>query len=633
MKVLLVTPPMTQINTPYPATAYLTGFLKQEKFEVIQKDLGLELFLKIFSKLGLARLFSEIERKNPSHRVLKKREQYLNTVELVVRFLQGKNPTLSYSISRRGFLPEGKRFKVLKDWEQTGDPELHWAFGALGNQDRAKYLASLYIDDLTDLIRSEIDSRFELSKYAEKLAASAPSFNPILEALSGTPTLVDQMLDEIWSQTLQEEKPLVIGMSLPFPGNVYAAFRMAKLSKELLPEAKVIVGGGYVNTELRELKDSRVFNFFDYLTLDDGERPFLTLLSNLKNPNEPQKFLRTIIRENGHVVLKSDALHDIPLKNAGTPSYEGLPLDKYLSLNEGLNPMHRLWSDGRWNKLTLAHGCYWKKCTFCDTTLDYISRYEPQGAKLIVDRIEKLIEETGETGFHFVDEAAPPKVLVQMAEEILRRGLKISWWGNIRFEKAFTREVTELLAHSGCVAVSGGLEVASDRLLKLMEKGVTVDQVAQVTAAFSEAGILVHAYLMFGFPTQTLQETIDSLERVRQLFEAGCIQSAFWHRFSVTAHSPIGKNPERYGIQLKPVESTFAKNDIEFVDPTGCDHDALYPGLKKAVYNYMLGLGLEEDVRTWFDFRVPKAKVNRKLIWQGVSQASGADKNPGVYCS
>lgn len=623
MKVLLVTPPMTQINTPYPATAYLSGFLKGKGYQVKQRDLGLELFLKLFSKEGLVEIEKELKRKqtvegeplSASVRFFLKRSQsYLETIEKVVSFLQGKDATLSYLISRRGFLPEGPRFKILKEWERNGDGELNWAFGALGNQDRAKYLCSLYIDDLTDVIRDGVDSQFELSRYAEKLAASSPSFNPILNAMEKSPTLVDRFLDSLWEEVLEQEKVDIIGMSLPFPGNVYAAFRMAKLSKNKYPATPIVLGGGYVNTELRELKDARVFDFVDYITLDDGERPFLTILENLKDKNTSPKFLRTLLRENGRVVQKNDSLHDIPLKDSGTPTYEGLFLDRYLSLNEGLNPMHRLWSDGRWNKLTLAHGCYWKKCTFCDTSLDYISRYEPQGPKLIVDRIEKLVEETGESGFHFVDEAAPPKVLIGMAEELIRRGVKISWWGNIRFEKSFTPEVTRLLAESGCVAVSGGLEVASDRLLDLMEKGVTVEQVAQVTAAFSNAGVLVHAYLMFGFPTQTLQETVDSLESVRQLFEEGCIQSAFWHRFSVTAHSPVGKNPGKYGIQLRNVESTFSKNDIEFIDPTGCDHDALYPGLKKAVYNYMLGLGLEDDVRVWFDFSVPKAKVSPKLI-------------------
>ena len=207
--------------------------------------------------------------------------------------------------------------------------------------------------------------------------------------------------------------------------------------------------------------------------------------------------------------------------------------------------MHRLWADGRWNKLTVARGCYWKQCTFCDVSLDYIARYEPASADVTVDRIEALVRETGETGFHFVDEAAPPAMLRALAQRLIERQVAITWWGNIRFEKSFTPDLVDLLARSGCVAVSGGLEVASDRLLELMKKGVTVDQVARVARAFTDAGVMVHAYLMYGFPTETAQETVDALERVRQLFAEGCIQSAFWHRFAATAHSPIGREPER----------------------------------------------------------------------------------------
>ncbi|MFX7033255.1 hypothetical protein ABTI01_19825, partial [Acinetobacter baumannii] len=93
-----------------------------------------------------------------------------------------------------------------------------------------------------------------------------------------------------------------------------------------------------------------------------------------------------------------------------------------------------------------------------------------------------------------------------------------------------------------------------------------VEQVARVTRAFSDAGILVHAYLMYGFPTQTVQDTVDALEYVRQLFEAGCIQSGFFHRFACTVHSPVGRNPEEYGITLATLPPvSFAKNDIGFI--------------------------------------------------------------------
>ncbi len=643
-RTLLLTPPMTQLNTPYPATAYLTGFLRARGpagIEVAQADPALELVLRLLSREGLQRVAQRLPTRNrPASvaRFVELETEYLRTIEPVVRFLQGRDPSLALRIASRGFLPEGPRFAALAEFgaDEGEAGGLGWAFGALGIQDQAKYLASLYIDDLADVIREGVDARFELSRYGEKLAASQPSFDPLEAALRAAPTLVDEILDEITRELIARHRPDVVGMSAPFPGNVYGAFRMARTIREIAPETRLILGGGYVNTELRELSDPRVFDYFDYLTLDDGERPFLTLLENFADPSREPQYLRTFVREGGpqgEVKLRSTpGLHDIPQKDAGTPTYDGLRLGDYLSLFEMLNPMHRIWSDGRWNKLTLAHGCYWKKCNFCDVSLDYIGRYDPSSADQIVDRIEALVRETGQSGFHFVDEAAPPALLRAMAERLLARGVTITWWGNVRFEKTFTPELAELLARSGCVAVSGGLEVASDRLLKLMNKGVTVEQVARVTQALTQAGIMVHAYLMYGFPTQTEQETVDALERVRQLFAAGCIQSAFWHRFAATAHSPIGRAPAQFGIRitepkLVPGARRFARNDLAFEDPTGTDHDMLGAGLRRALYNYMHGAGLDQDARFWFDRKVPRAQVPANLIERALA---GEGAGPGL---
>jgi radical SAM superfamily enzyme YgiQ (UPF0313 family) len=611
LRILLVTPPMTQLNTPYPATAYLTGFLRSRGIDVVQADAAIELFLRVFSRSGIQRVLdilravdTDEEPPDSIASFLQFGDDYVATVDAVVRFLQGRDPNFALRIAGRELLPEGPRFAALHASAEK-DP-LGWAFGGLGLADRAKHLASLYIDDLADAIRDGIEPSFELSRYGESLAASAPSFDGLRDALEEPmPSLVAELLDEIARGLVAQHRPDVVGLSAPFPGNVYGAFRIARAVKAVAPATTTILGGGYVNTELRELADPRVFDYFDFLTLDDGEAPMLALIDHLRDHTKP--LLRTFRRDGDKVVLVSDpTLHDIPIKDAGTPTYDGLPLDRYLSLFEMLNPMHRLWSDGRWNKLTVAHGCYWKQCTFCDVTLDYIARYDRAPADVLVDRIEALIAETGQTGFHFVDEAAPPAALEALAKTLLERKLVITWWGNVRFEKAFTPELAELLARSGCVAISGGLEVASDRLLQLMKKGVTVEQVARVTRAFTDAGVMVHAYLMYGFPTETAQDTVDALERVRQLFAEGCIQSAFWHRFTATTHAPIGKQPELYGITLRkqPV-STFAKNDLAFDDPTNCDHDFFAEGLRRAIYNFMHGLGLEEDVRSWF---VPKKK-------------------------
>jgi hypothetical protein len=337
-----------------------------------------------------------------------------------------------------------------------------------------------------------------------------------------------------------------------------------------------------------------------------------------------QRLVRTFVRLDGAVRYINLAEPDVPFEDVGTPTWDGLPLRSYLSLLDMLNPMHRLWSDGRWNKLTVAHGCYWKKCSFCDVSLDYISRFDAASATTLVDRVQAIVAETGQTGFHLVDEAAPPKSLKAFAQELQQRGVDISWWGNIRFEKTFTPALCQSLADSGCIAISGGLEVASDRLLTLMKKGVSVAQVARVTKGFADAGVMVHAYLMYGFPTQTVQDTVDALEYVRQLFAAGCIHSGFWHRFACTVHSPVGQAPQDYGVQLLPLPpGNFSKNDVGFFDPTGTDHSALGVGLKKAIYNYMHGIGLDDDVRVWFDQNVPKTRVNKRFVQQALLQTPG----------
>ena len=634
LRVLSLIPPMTQLNTPYPSTAYLTGFLRSRGVEAMQADLALALVLRLMSHNGLARLREaalarpEEERNAAVNFFLDHHARYAQTIGPVIAFLQGRDSTLAHRIAARGFLPEGARFAALDAYDDgdSGDP-LGWAFGALGSTDRARHLATLYLNDLADVLQGAVDERFEFVRYAESLAAAQPTFEPLAQALASPPNLVDQTLAELTLETLSQHRPDLVLLSVPFPGSVYGALRIAQTIRQHAPQVRTALGGGFVNTELRELTEPRLFDFVDFVTLDGGERPVLNLIEHLQGRRSRERLVRTFVRDDGHVKFVNWPEPDIPFEDVGTPTWDGLPIHDYLSLMDMLNPMHRLWSDGRWNKLTVAHGCYWKKCSFCDVSLDYIGRFEMASASTLVDRIEQIVQETGQTGFHFVDEAAPPKMLKALAEELLRRQVQISWWGNIRFEKTFTPELSELLAESGCIALSGGLEVASDRLLALMQKGVTVDQVARVTRGMADAGILVHAYLMYGFPTQNLQDTVDALEYVRQLFENGCIHSGFFHRFVCTVHSPVGLNPEAYGVQLVPLPPvSFAKNDIGFIDPTpmpkGVDHDVLGRGLKKAIYNFMHGVGLEQDVREWFELPrgvCPKPTVRRDRIFKALT--------------
>ena len=589
-------------------------------------DLGIEVILDVFSKNEMISMFKLAENQTSfsenTQRIIALQADYIRTIDNVISFLQGKNPSLARQICSGNFLPQASRFAQLDDME--------WAFGTMGMQDKAKHLATLYLEDVSDFIVECIDENFGFSRYAERLGRSANSFDELYNYLQNELTFFDRSTLRILDSKIKSVQPKLICFSVPFPGNLYSAFRCAQFIKSNFPDIKIAMGGGFPNTELRELKDTRVFDFFDFITLDDGELPIELLDLHIKNPNSTE-FKRTFLLQDNQVTyINNSTKSDYKQSDVGTPDYSDLLLDKYISVIEIANPMHSLWSDGRWNKLTMAHGCYWGKCTFCDISLDYIKLYEPIAAKILVDRMEELIAQTGENGFHFVDEAAPPALMREVALEIIKRNLVVTWWTNIRFEKSFSADLCILLKSSGCIAVSGGLEVASDRLLNLIKKGVTVEQVAQVTRNFTESGIMVHSYLMYGFPTQTIQETIDSLEMVRQLFELGVLQSGFWHQFAMTAHSPIGILPEEFGVIPEKNDITFANNDIGFKDKTGINHEKFSFGLKKSLFNFMHGIGFDFELQEWFDFKIPNTKIPSDYIVSCLEKETGFNIKPNA---
>lgn len=616
MRILLTIPPLTQLNTAYPSTTVLKGYLNTKGHTVFQSDLGIELICRIYTKKFLQKIFDETAKRSipkKMMRIFNERERYINCVEAAIRFLQGKDNSLSPRIANRSLFPEGPRFDNMADME--------WAFGVSGIEDKARYIATLFVEDIADYIRETISPYFDLIKYAESLSSYAPTFDNIEEAISAKPNLIDIETFALLEEKIQESGAELVGLSVPFPGCLYAALRCGQYIKERHPNIKVTMGGGFPNTELRHLSDKRIFQYVDFISLDDGELPTHKIAEFIEGKCSKEELIRTYYIDNGELVYSQNDDANISFSENGTPDFSGLKMDLYLSMTDMVNPMHKLWSCGKWNKMVMAHGCYWAKCAFCDTTIDYICRYDAPKAALVVDRMESIIAQTGETGFHFTDEALPPKLLKEVAEEIIRRKLVVSFWGNVRFEKSYTQELCDLLSDAGCVAVSGGLEVASDRLLKLMNKGVSIQQAASAARHFTQSGIMVHTYLMYGFPTETLQETINALDVVRQLFNEGLIQSAFWHRYAMTEHSPSGKNPEKFNVKrITEEKNPFANNEVDFDEKLDYDIEAIGDGLNLATYNYMHSIGLDTPVYRWFSVKVPKPNKNETQIWNNNKQ-------------
>lgn len=601
---------MVQFNTAYPAVPTLAAFVRKQGHEVAQADLSLGLALRLFSTAGVAAVAQALRQRAGGRRTspasvrhfVANAEKIGAAVPDVIRFLQNRAPELANALATKRSLPEGPRFRALQGLMDGERAEVV-----------ARHRCSLFLDEIADAVRDGIDANFELARYAEHLAAEVGGFDGLAQALARRPTLLDRWIDELADAALHEHRPDLLGVSVPFPGALYGAFRIAARAKVLRTSTNdkaivTVLGGGYVNTELRELSDPRVFDSFDYVTYDDGEIPLARIIENQVQPATAPSLVRTKVRRGGRVVTVDDpSVPHLRHRDRPAPDFSSLATAGYIAMAESPNPMHRLWTDRPWIKLTLAHGCYWHRCAFCDVSLDYIRRYDPADAAVVVDWMEQAMRDTGLTGFHFVDEAAPPALLGHLAREIISRRLKVEWWANIRFEKQFAPELCKSLADAGCVAMSGGLECAHDRLLALMDKGITTAQAADAMGALSGAGIMVHAYLMYGYPTQTAQEIVDALDYLRGLFAGGVLHSAYWHRFALTAHSTAFRDASKLRLQVVGDRaSSFSRNEIAFHE-SGREDPGIYgEGLRRAVYNFMHGVGFDLDVRSWFDFPMPR---------------------------
>ena len=630
--VSIIQPPLVQLNTPYPSGAYLRAFFSQLKKDYPQWAIGSvrwidcsnALYRSIFSQAGLKKLFSSTEKKAMEkafhyektgkeneafnlRRYVSQQEQWIRWIPAITDILSGKGRELSHEFVRSPGVPRGYRMENYLAG-LSSEPDA----------DDALILASLALADLADYISVVYDSAFELIRYGESAAVSATSMEEIKAAMAAP------IMNDFYTPLVQEliagcdsRRRQLICVSCPFPGTVTAALLTCKLFKEAgMDKVFTVMGGGCVNTDLRDCKESLLAEWVDAFSFDRGygsywdffrhietlecsqcgtervplgiyktntarESPGTVLFPQaIKNADiyKMRFFSKNIEGQNSKLfskntspetVKKTDRGDDVEssfsqgglqekrLRNQDAsrydqciavedkytvqlvPDFSDIDFSLYPRLADSKNPMHRLWSDGAWLKVYLAHGCYWHQCAFCDTSLDYVACYHPVEVEKLHEALYKQAEKTGVRGIHLVDEAAPPVALRNFALANLKKDKPLSFWGNIRYEKVFSRDLADILAHGGLTAVSGGIEIASGNGLDAVHKGTDLDSIVAACAAFKEAGILTHAYMIYGYWLETPQMLIDSMETLRQLFATGLLDSSFWHKFTLTKHSRI----------------------------------------------------------------------------------------------
>ncbi len=306
MKILLITPPLLQPNTPYAAAPLLAAWLNSVGHEAVQADLSLELLLRLFSREGIETLTRELEIPPDAAK------PYLQTIDEVVAFLQGGNPAAAEQLAMRGYLPEGEHLATAYAQEE----QLGWNFRGLDHFDRARHLASLYLDDIAD-VATELDPNFGFSRYAEQLAASLSSFGTLRDELENADSIFFQWLEESTDSILQQHRPEMVALTVPFPGCLVGALVIARRIKQTCTGVKIVLGGGFANTELRELKDPAIFDYVDFITLDSGFLP----LQRLADGGKP---VRTFSRIDGEVVFQSSEAEEIRHNDLPPPDFHGL---------------------------------------------------------------------------------------------------------------------------------------------------------------------------------------------------------------------------------------------------------------------------------------------------------------------
>lgn len=644
MNVIVIQPPLVQLNSPYPSGAYLKSFFNKNGHNAVWHDLSVQLVHSIFSKNGLKKLF-ELSKENAMkiastaekngefataknlRRYIFQSDLWIEWIEFIMSTLCGKQNPSAHELCHRFILsPYTPRGNRMENYIENLDRE--------PTVNDTRNIASLALEDLADYISVAFDKSFSLVRYAESIAVNETSFSQIEEKLNSPilTTFYTEVLEAAFSKTsITENEKTLVCISVPFAGTFTSALFTAKyLRKKYGEKIFICFGGGFINTELREFNDSSFFKYADAISYDRGYgsyKNFFDVFPDGKISEEKHIYkMRLFTKEKVIEPLLSSLKYE-KFENEQTslivPDYSETDFSIYPRVADDENPMQRLWSDGAWMKAYLAHGCYWHKCAFCDVSLDYVASYRLVQIENLFHGLKSQSEKNGIHGIHFVDEAMPPAAMLKFSKLNLKHSASFSFWGNVRFEKIYSRDMAEFLSSGGLIGVSGGIEIATGTGLDSISKGTDLDSIVSACCAFKEAGILIHAYMIYGYFGETEQDTINSMETLRQLYAAGLLDSCFWHKFVLTRHSRIYSEwKEGLHKNLNPFapknSGVFAKNGLHFKDE---EKSAKFGnGLYAALQSWMHGENLNVPVEKWFEFKVPRPNVPKDLISKSIEK-------------
>jgi radical SAM superfamily enzyme YgiQ (UPF0313 family) len=564
MKILLLFPPSWLPSQPFLSLPALTGFLRAQGLEVIQRDINIEFLEILLSKKSAQELLCRIKQeldKGPGHHHI---DRY--------NLLREATEYLPLAAER---IEEAKRVLRTEDFYTI-----------------ERYTESLSIMDRYLELVSALYYPSTLSVYSNSTRYSVYSSHDLMSALGdeGENPFLGFFREHLLDSIL-DTRPEVVGISITSTSQLLPGLTLARLIKGARPDVHLTIGGS-IFTKLIDnllLGVDVFFSFVDSFVVFEGEHALLELANQLSGGKDLGKVPNLIYKKDGRVII-NEPFHIEEVSQLPTPDYNGLPFGLYHSPRPVL-------------PVQTSRGCYWGKCTFCNLHYDH-RYYRPKGIDSIVRDIQTLKERHDTPYFFFADECIPIPTLKRLVKALPELNLK--WIGGVRFEEGLTRELIRDMRRAGCLKLVFGMESYSQRVLDLMKKGTRRETIKRILEDCLEEGVATHLYTIVGFPTETVGEAVESmdfiLENKRLVSSLGF--SFLPCLYEMEKHSPITLNPRAFGLRriMSPTRDDlslgYSYEVREGLSPEEAEslHEAIMHRVNETLspfpYNYSMSDGL-----------------------------------------
>jgi len=497
MRTILVFPPQWIPLNPHFSICSLSGTLRSEGVDVAVEDLNIKFYRSVLTSKYLhysygralntaeylrQKITLTLTRKDSSHRAQCESARLL----AIEQYMEGGRKKLK-ALSRR--LPEA--METFDSKELFYDPlKLVMAF--------------ITVDEALELISLPFfPARLRFNDYY------TPVFPLTTEGLvSFTEDRDENMFIPFMrkeASRILKEDPDLIGISINSPTQLLPGLTLSRtLMKHKTHRCHINIGGNYF-TRLQEviLKRPEFFTTFtDSFITGEGEKPLLSLVRALESRDDLEKVPNLIYSDRKKGGAPHFTKKDLPISLDGTAiqSLDGLPLADYFVPEPVIS-------------IQSGKGCYWQKCTFCDT--DFGIAPDTKGIDRLIDELKLLQDRYGIRCFEFIDESIPADYMEMLAERIVTEKLDISWFSNARTEAVFTAERLELFRSSGLLMLLWGIETGNRRVMNLINKGVDFEGRLDILRSSHRAGIWNFAYIFFGFPSETWDEALQTVDLIR----------------------------------------------------------------------------------------------------------------------